>query len=85
MLKMSLQSASPEMLELLKELRKKLAIGFVGGSDLAKITEQLTVNGNNRKCGLAAYPTFDVSETISIAQLVSQPSTISTLHLQRMV
>jgi Eukaryotic phosphomannomutase len=85
MLKMSLQSASPEMLELLKELRKKLVIGFVGGSDLVKITEQLTLNGNNRKCELAAYPPFDVSETISIAQLVSQPSTISTLHLQRMV
>jgi phosphomannomutase len=45
-----MQSATPEMLELLKELRKKLVIGFVGGSDLVKITEQLTVTGNNRKC-----------------------------------
>jgi len=41
------QKASLEMLELLKELRKKVAIGFVGGSDLVKITDQLTVTGNN--------------------------------------
>ncbi|KAH9995604.1 eukaryotic phosphomannomutase [Russula vinacea] len=46
-LSLARQSASPEMLELLKELRKKLVIGFVGGSDLVKITEQLTLNGNN--------------------------------------
>lgn len=64
------------MLELLKELRKKVVIGFVGGSDLVKITEQLDVTGNNSKCELLAK--------ISIAQLGSQPSTISTLHLQRM-
>ena len=36
------------MLELLRELRKKVAIGFLGGSDMSKITEQLTVNGSNR-------------------------------------
>jgi phosphomannomutase len=47
---MSLQSASDEILDLLKELKKKVVIGFVGGSDLVKITEQLTVTGNNRKC-----------------------------------
>ena len=35
------QSASPEMLDLLKRLRQKVAIGFVGGSDLAKQQEQL--------------------------------------------
>jgi phosphomannomutase len=46
---MSLQKGTPEMLELLKELRKKLVIGFVGGSDLVKITDQLTIAGNNRK------------------------------------
>ena len=49
---MSMQKASLEMLDLLKELRKKMAIGFVGGSDLVKITDQLTVTGNNRKCEL---------------------------------
>jgi len=41
------QSASAEMLDLLKELKKKVVIGFVGGSDLVKITEQLSVRGNN--------------------------------------
>jgi hypothetical protein len=38
------------MVALLKELRKKVVIGFVGGSDLAKITEQLAVNGEPGKC-----------------------------------
>jgi phosphomannomutase len=33
------------MLQLLKELRKKVAIGFVGGSDIKKILEQLGPNG----------------------------------------
>jgi len=41
------QSASAEILDLLNELRKKVVIGFVGGSDLVKITEQLSVRGNN--------------------------------------
>jgi phosphomannomutase len=47
---------SLEVLELLKELRKKVAIGFVGGSDLVKITEQLSVTGNSSECGLPASP-----------------------------
>ncbi|AEO53515.1 hypothetical protein MYCTH_2294943 [Thermothelomyces thermophilus ATCC 42464] len=34
-------SASPEMLSLLSRLRQKVAIGFVGGSDLVKQQEQL--------------------------------------------
>ncbi|KAL2138590.1 hypothetical protein VTI28DRAFT_6518 [Corynascus sepedonium] len=34
-------SASPEMLNLLSRLRQKVAIGFVGGSDLVKQQEQL--------------------------------------------
>lgn len=33
------------MIALLKQLRKKAVIGFVGGSDLAKISEQLAVDG----------------------------------------
>lgn len=33
------------MLDLLKELRKKVVIGFVGGSDLPKISEQLSPDG----------------------------------------
>ncbi|KZP01633.1 eukaryotic phosphomannomutase [Calocera viscosa TUFC12733] len=39
------QAASPELLELLKEVRKKAVIGFVGGSDLKKIEEQLVPDG----------------------------------------
>jgi phosphomannomutase len=35
------------MIEVLRALRKKVVIGFVGGSDLAKISEQLSVNGSN--------------------------------------
>ncbi|KAG8691607.1 Phosphomannomutase [Ceratobasidium sp. 423] len=35
------QSASPEMIDVLREVRKKVVIGFVGGSDFAKISEQL--------------------------------------------
>ncbi|KAK4158450.1 eukaryotic phosphomannomutase [Chaetomidium leptoderma] len=34
-------SASPEILDLLSRLRQKVAIGFVGGSDLVKQQEQL--------------------------------------------
>jgi len=35
------------MIKLLRDLRKKVVIGFVGGSDLAKITEQLEVVGSS--------------------------------------
>lgn len=35
------------MIQVLRALRKKVVIGFVGGSDLAKISEQLSVNGSN--------------------------------------
>jgi len=41
------RDASPEMLKVLSELRKKAVIGFVGGSDLVKIKEQLEVAGSN--------------------------------------
>ncbi|EIW84078.1 eukaryotic phosphomannomutase [Coniophora puteana RWD-64-598 SS2] len=41
------QQASPAMLELLSKVKRKIAIGFVGGSDLVKITEQLSISGNN--------------------------------------
>jgi len=41
------QLVSPEMITVLKDLRKKVCIGFVGGSDLVKISEQLSVNGSN--------------------------------------
>ncbi|CAG8795141.1 17059_t:CDS:2, partial [Gigaspora rosea] len=35
------RSVTPEMLELLRVVRKEVVIGFVGGSDLAKQQEQL--------------------------------------------
>ena len=41
------QVASPQMIETLRKLRKKLVIGFVGGSDFAKITEQLQTGDVN--------------------------------------
>ncbi|KAJ7623460.1 eukaryotic phosphomannomutase-domain-containing protein [Roridomyces roridus] len=41
------QGVSPEMVAALKALRQKVVIGFVGGSDLVKISEQLSVNGSN--------------------------------------
>jgi phosphomannomutase len=44
-LSLARQAAKPEMLHLLAELRKKCAIGFVGGSDLGKIREQLNAPG----------------------------------------
>lgn len=43
------QPASLEVLTVLKALRQKAVIGFVGGSDLPKITEQLAVHGQNSK------------------------------------
>ena len=33
------------MINILQEVRKRVVIGFVGGSDLAKIREQLEVDG----------------------------------------
>lgn len=39
------QSVSPAMAQLLAKVRKQCAIGFVGGSDLAKITGQLELTG----------------------------------------
>ncbi|KAF9054586.1 phosphomannomutase [Panaeolus papilionaceus] len=46
-LSLARQRATPEMFETLQELRKKLVIGFVGGSDLAKIAEQLDTGVGN--------------------------------------
>lgn len=40
------------MIALLREVRKKVVIGFVGGSDLVKIEEQLGVAGNKGACFL---------------------------------
>jgi len=39
------RAASPEILKVLQDVRKKVVIGFVGGSDFAKISEQLAIDG----------------------------------------
>lgn len=44
-----MQSAKQEMLDVLKAVRSKAVIGFVGGSDLPKITEQLAIHGQDRE------------------------------------
>ncbi|KAH8105017.1 eukaryotic phosphomannomutase [Phellopilus nigrolimitatus] len=55
------RSASPDMINLLRDLRKEVATGFVGGSDLSKIQEQLGSNAVNdfdfafAENGLTAY------------------------------
>jgi len=40
------QGVSPEMIQILRALRKKFVTGVVGGSDFVKISEQLTVPGS---------------------------------------
>lgn len=41
------QSATQETIDLLKQVRQLAVIGFVGGSDLPKITEQLAIHGQD--------------------------------------
>ncbi|KAL7009723.1 Phosphomannomutase 1 [Cystobasidiomycetes sp. EMM_F5] len=41
------RAATPQILEMLKQLRKDYVVGFVGGSDLTKQVEQLGVDGRN--------------------------------------
>ncbi|GBE86498.1 eukaryotic phosphomannomutase [Sparassis latifolia] len=41
------QTVSPEMVQLLRALRKKAVIGVVGGSDFVKVAEQLSVPGSS--------------------------------------
>ncbi|KAI9440529.1 eukaryotic phosphomannomutase [Lactarius indigo] len=75
------QSVSPEMLQLLKELRKKVVIGFVGGSDLVKISEQLSISGSNAiddfdfafaENGLTAYRLGKPLESQSFIKFVGE-------------
>lgn len=47
------QAASAEIIETLKKLRKKVAVGVVSGSDLPKIKEQPEMPGTDRKFILA--------------------------------
>lgn len=39
------QAATVEMIETLKKLKEQCTIAFVGGSDLVKISEQISVHG----------------------------------------
>ncbi|KAG8945103.1 Phosphomannomutase, partial [Tulasnella sp. 424] len=41
------QRVSKEMADVLAQLRKKMAIGFLGGSDWSKIADQLEINSGN--------------------------------------
>ncbi|KAI0794010.1 eukaryotic phosphomannomutase [Fomes fomentarius] len=41
------QAIEPETLAVLRELRKKVVIGVVGGSDFVKISEQLSIGGSS--------------------------------------
>lgn len=75
------QSASPEIIQVLHTLRKKAVIGFVGGSDLVKITEQLSVAGSNAiedfdyafaENGLTAYKMGKVLESQSFIKYVGE-------------
>ncbi|KAJ7460615.1 eukaryotic phosphomannomutase [Mycena latifolia] len=75
------QPATPEMIEVLCALRKKYVIGFVGGSDLVKISEQLSVNGRKAlddfdygfaENGLIAYKMGKALESQSFIKYVGE-------------
>ncbi|KAJ6504870.1 eukaryotic phosphomannomutase [Mycena vitilis] len=75
------QGISPEMNETLRALRKKYAIGFVSGSDLAKVSEQLAVKGSNAiddfdyafgENGLVAYKLGKALESQSFIKYVGE-------------
>ncbi|ETW78958.1 hypothetical protein HETIRDRAFT_323964 [Heterobasidion irregulare TC 32-1] len=77
-LSLARQAASPEMLQLLKDLRKKLVTGFVGGSDLVKISEQLGNNVVNdfdfafAENGLTAYKMGKVLPSQSFIKFIGE-------------
>ncbi|KAI0077721.1 eukaryotic phosphomannomutase [Panus rudis PR-1116 ss-1] len=75
------QVASQEMFDLLRALRKKVAIGVVGGSDLVKISEQLHVPGSNvtkdfdyvfAENGLTAFKMGEPLETQSFIKFLGE-------------
>eukprot|EP00959_Pyramimonas_sp_CCMP1952_P198497 4152026-Pyramimonas_sp.AAC.1 len=47
-----MQTAEPEMLQFMQDLRKVVCVGIVGGSDLVKISEQLGANGKHSAASL---------------------------------
>ncbi|KAF5373252.1 hypothetical protein D9615_007450 [Tricholomella constricta] len=75
------QAVSTEMIEALRDLRKKAIVGFVGGSDLVKISEQLSVQGSNvvedfdyafAENGLTAYKLGKPLESQSFIQFLGE-------------
>ena len=72
------QEAKPEMKELLQNLRKKVSIGIVSGSDLSKVSEQLGSNCLNEfdfvfpENGLVAYENGSLIEKQSIADHIGE-------------
>ncbi|CAH7682862.1 phosphomannomutase, partial [Phakopsora pachyrhizi] len=76
------QSVSAEMLEILKALRNKTVIGFVGGSDLSKIKEQLEVDPQSKvlqnfdycfaENGLTAYKNGEELESQSFIKFLGE-------------
>lgn len=61
------QSASPEMLQVLKDLRKQVAIGFVSGSDLVKVLEQLGANGILAFCSIHSSQSAQLPKSLTMA------------------
>lgn len=68
------------MLETLKALRAKTAMGFVGGSDLVKISEQLSVGGGP---GTRLILDLNLNLGYTRSQLLAQSLMISTSPLLR--
>jgi len=75
------QPVSQEMIYTLRALRKKLGVGFLGGSDFAKISEQLSVAGSDvtqdfdyafGENGLTAYKLGQKLESQSFIKFIGE-------------
>lgn len=75
------QAVSPEMIAMLRQLRKKLVVGVVGGSDFVKIAEQLVYPGSTvideldyvfAENGLTAYKLGKVLPSQSFIKFVGE-------------
>ena len=58
------------MLAVLRDVRKKVVIGFVGGSDLVKITEQLQVPGIDGAFSVPSPPSLTLHTHIQGSDLL---------------
>lgn len=71
---------------LLAELRKKVTIGFVGGSDFAKISGQLTAGETNGACLVPACTlTLSTNQHARLTRRIIQCWTSTTLDSLRTV